>query len=147
MYAINVSKQAPDGHYRHFFATDKRSVDSESDLQRVLPALRKAFPEPEFRIDVTQWKRVGEILDAAAQDAILAPKVGVTIRSKIEGANLNWHCDGEAEKVRVELVELMKGYSAIRNRWGFSGFTLPELLTWMEAHTHLYVANRRGDWS
>jgi len=62
-YEINVAKKEKDGYYNHLFATHKRSVTVMSELKRVYPLLKKAFPEPEYKIDVSRWDATGERLD------------------------------------------------------------------------------------
>lgn len=58
-YEINVSEKRKDGDYWHLFATHKRSVTTQGELKHVYTLLLKAFPFPEFKIDVVKWKERG----------------------------------------------------------------------------------------
>jgi uncharacterized protein (DUF736 family) len=62
-YEINVSKKNSKGMYIHFFATAKRSVTLWVDLRIVYNAIKSAFPEPEFKVDITKWEEIGHGID------------------------------------------------------------------------------------
>lgn len=62
-YEINVAKKNSRGMYIHFFATAKRSVTLLADLHVVYKAIKAAFPEPEYKIDITQWQEIGHGID------------------------------------------------------------------------------------
>jgi len=67
-YEINVAKQEFIGTssrftYKHFFATAKRSITTESELKNVLKCLVVAFPKPEYDITVTRYETSGLFID------------------------------------------------------------------------------------
>ena len=54
-YEINVSLNG-----QHFFATDKRSVQTQGQLHRVYAEIIRAFPADRgFEIGVTRWESRG----------------------------------------------------------------------------------------
>ena len=58
-YEINVAK---DG--KHFFATDKRSITTESALKEVYQIIKAKFPEEEgYNIMVTYYETTGKFVD------------------------------------------------------------------------------------
>lgn len=59
-YEINVSQANSLGQYSHFFATAERSLTTIDKCQFVYKALLKAFPAPQFKIDVTRWDKTGQ---------------------------------------------------------------------------------------
>lgn len=63
-YEINICRLVtPAGldrpRYQHFFATAERSLVTDADLEHVLPVILAAFPEPEYRVEVSYWKTEG----------------------------------------------------------------------------------------
>lgn len=66
-YEINVAKQnkkiGANGRYDHYFATAERSITDKQTLKKVYADLKKAFPEPDFKIEVTCWQKVGKPVD------------------------------------------------------------------------------------
>ena len=66
-YEINIAKLnkriGANGRYEHYFATAERSITSKEQLKSVYAELRKAFPEPEFKINVTYWEKIGQPVD------------------------------------------------------------------------------------
>ena len=62
-YEINVSKRQPNGGYKHYFATAKRSITSESELTTILKDFDVKFPQPEFHLSATYHSEGGAILD------------------------------------------------------------------------------------
>lgn len=58
-YEINVALNG-----RHFFATAERSVTSQSQLKKVYPTIKAAFPESEgYTVTVTKQSMIGESVD------------------------------------------------------------------------------------
>lgn len=58
-YEINVSLNG-----KHFFATHERSIRSEAELRRVLPAIVEKFPESEgYKVSVTKWETIGKEIE------------------------------------------------------------------------------------
>jgi hypothetical protein len=58
-YEINVSLNG-----RHFFATAKRSITSQSDLKKVYPVIKAKFPEEEgFTIMVSEHPEMSVYLN------------------------------------------------------------------------------------
>ena len=63
-YEINVSLNG-----RHFFATTKRSITSESDLKKVYPVIKAKFPKEEgYEIMVGKYPEVSEYIDTSELD-------------------------------------------------------------------------------
>lgn len=60
-YEINIAKKTGKKfpEYEHYFATAERSITSMKKLNEVYNVLKKAFPEPEFRMSATQWEKKG----------------------------------------------------------------------------------------
>lgn len=79
-YEINVSERyvhddnAQSIRYRHLFATAERSVVTRMDLERVLPTIRAAFPEPHYKVEVTRWETRGEHIPAPPKAAPKTPR-------------------------------------------------------------------------
>lgn len=75
-YEINVSRLEKRGQaegFTHFFATAERSVVTDNDLQRILPAIRAAFPEPLYKVDVTYWKTEGTTREYRPERPVKTP--------------------------------------------------------------------------
>ena len=66
-YEINIAKlvkvDSRSSSYKHFFATAKRSITTEFELNEVLKHLVVAFPKPEFCISIAQYEERGLIID------------------------------------------------------------------------------------
>ena len=54
-YTINVSKDGT-----HFFATAEHSCTSQLKLYEVYKAIKSKFPEPEYKVEVTEWRKSGK---------------------------------------------------------------------------------------
>ena len=57
-YEINVARLVR-GRYYHFFATDKRSITTRTELNQVYSKIKEAFPEPEYEVSVTRYEETG----------------------------------------------------------------------------------------
>ena len=65
-YEINVAKktkQSDPYEYRHHFATAPRSITDKDKLKEVYNELKAAFPEPEYKLSITHYKKTGEGID------------------------------------------------------------------------------------
>ncbi len=63
-YEINVSLNG-----RHFFATAKRSITSQSDLKKVYPAIKAKFPEEEgYKLTVMEYPQIARGIDTSELD-------------------------------------------------------------------------------
>lgn len=58
-YEINVARKGKDGRYRHLFATDIRSIPTESRAKELYKMFKEKFPEPEYDITVTYLETIG----------------------------------------------------------------------------------------
>lgn len=94
-FEINVSQLTVGGVFmrqpRHLFATAERSVVTHDDLERVLPHILQAFPEPDYRVEVTRWSVTGtpEVWRLAGLKAY--PEQGV---QRPPGGRPGTHCPG-----------------------------------------------------
>lgn len=67
-YEINVSKNAGKDwtgreiRYVHFFATHQRSIVDEAKAREVYAEMVKAFPSPEFKVEVMRHESFGELV-------------------------------------------------------------------------------------
>ena len=52
-YEINVAKKDNKGEYRHYFATDKRSITTKKQLIETTSHFMVVFPAPEYNISVS----------------------------------------------------------------------------------------------
>ena len=58
-YEINVSLNGA-----HFFATAKRSITNEYQLERVYNIFKEKFPKEDgYAITVTKWEKVGKHIE------------------------------------------------------------------------------------
>jgi hypothetical protein len=66
-YEINIAKQnktiGANGRYEHYFATADRSITDRIRMEKVYADIKKAFPEPDFKISVVRWELVGETIN------------------------------------------------------------------------------------
>lgn len=58
-YEINVVVRDKNGHWRHLFATDTRSLHTESEAKELYKLFKEKFPEPEYDISITYWETIG----------------------------------------------------------------------------------------
>lgn len=66
-YVINVSRNG-----LHFFATGPNSVVTDNDLRKVLPEIRRAFPESAgYAVAVSHEQTTGRYISDKQLDAIL----------------------------------------------------------------------------
>ena len=64
-YEINVSKLTAGGsvrgdYYKHFFATARRSCETQAEAIRVLDAITAAFPSPQFNVSLSKFEEIGQ---------------------------------------------------------------------------------------
>ena len=59
-YEINVAKQRNGyGYYAHYF----RVIVPYGKVKEVYRQLKEQFPEPEYKLDVTVWQKIGNSVD------------------------------------------------------------------------------------
>lgn len=57
-YEINVTLNG-----KHLFATDERSITTQTKLDEMYKLFTEKFPESEgYKLDVTEWNKVGKPL-------------------------------------------------------------------------------------
>ena len=63
-YEINVAKKDKKGEYRHYFATAKRSITTQTQLQEMTKHFMTVFPAPEYHISVSYVPEVSYGMEA-----------------------------------------------------------------------------------
>ncbi len=58
-YKINVAKKDSRGMWGHLFATDTRSLHTESEAKELYELFKEKFPEPDYDILVTRVETIG----------------------------------------------------------------------------------------
>lgn len=63
-YEINVAKRDSWEKWRHLFATDTRSLRTETEAKELYELFKKKFPKSEgYDISVTYWETIGHHIE------------------------------------------------------------------------------------